>query len=57
MFKGVGTALVTPFSNDAREINYESLKNLLNEQIEAKIDFIVLLGTTGEASTISFEEI
>ncbi len=51
LFEGVATALITPFCNG--EIDYISLGNLINFQIDNGADALVLLGTTGEASTIS----
>ena len=54
LFKGVGTALVTPFKGYS--IDFLALEKLINIQIEAGIDAIVLSGTTGEAPTISFDE-
>lgn len=54
LFKGVATALVTPMYED--KINYDKLCELINWQIEQGINAIVLLGTTGEAPTISVEE-
>lgn len=55
MFKGVITALVTPFKKN-KQIDYISLQKLLDYQISNNIKNILILGTTGEASTISFEE-
>ena len=46
MFKGVITALVTPFRND--RIDEEALRRLVDEQIRAGIDGLVPVGTTGE---------
>lgn len=54
LFKGVGVALVTPFKNG--KVNYEKLEELINFHIENKTDAIIILGTTGEASTITEEE-
>lgn len=54
MFKGVITALVTPFRNDA--VDEESLRRLVNEQIAAGIDGLVPVGTTGESPTVTAEE-
>ncbi|MCL1803630.1 MAG: 4-hydroxy-tetrahydrodipicolinate synthase [Eubacteriaceae bacterium] len=54
LFKGVGTALATPFSGGA--IDYEALEKLIALQIEAKVPAIIISGTTGEAPTISSEE-
>ncbi len=48
---GIITAVVTPFKNT--EVDYSSLKLLLNRQIKAGVDGIVLLGTTGESPTVS----
>ena len=55
LFKGVGTALITPFKKDGN-IDYETLKKLINYQIENKADAIIIAGTTGEASTLTHEE-
>jgi 4-hydroxy-tetrahydrodipicolinate synthase len=54
MFKGVITALVTPFRNGA--IDEEALRRLVDEQIRAGIDGFVPVGTTGESPTVSNEE-
>ncbi len=55
IFTGAATALVTPMNSDT-SVNYEALKNLVNEQIEAGIDALVICGTTGEKSTLSYKE-
>ena len=55
MFKGLYTALVTPFTNE-NTIDYSSLEKLLNQQIAVKVDGLVVLGTTGESPTISDNE-
>jgi 4-hydroxy-tetrahydrodipicolinate synthase len=54
MFKGVITALVTPFRDD--RIDEEALRRLVDEQIRAGIDGLVPVGTTGESPTLSTEE-
>lgn len=54
VFCGVATALVTPFLDD--EIDYASLGRLIDTQIDAGIDALVIGGTTGEAATLSDEE-
>jgi 4-hydroxy-tetrahydrodipicolinate synthase len=54
MFKGVITALVTPFRGDA--IDEEALRRLVDDQIRAGIDGFVPVGTTGESPTVSVEE-
>ena len=54
LFKGAGTALVTPFSEG--RVDYDRLKGLLDWQVSSGIDAIVSCGTTGEASTLNDEE-
>ncbi len=51
LFTGVCTALVTPFKNG--EIDYPSLKRLIEFQIEQGIDALLVNGTTGESATLS----
>lgn len=53
-FTGVCTALVTPFLEN--RVNYPMLEILLQRQLEAGIQAVVLCGTTGEASTLSDSE-
>ena len=53
--KGTGVALVTPFNND-KSVDYEGLENLLNHVINGGVDFLVLMGTTGESTTLSKTE-
>lgn len=55
VFKGSGTALVTPFNNDGT-VNYDMLKKLIDFQIDNKTDAIIICGTTGEASTLTDNE-
>ena len=54
IFKGCGTAIVTPFTKDG--INYNELKRLIEFQIGHGTDALVVCGTTGEASTMTQEE-
>ena len=54
-FKGTGVALITPFFEDCR-IDYESLKRLIDHVISGGVDYLVLLGTTGEAATLTNSE-
>lgn len=54
-FKGIGVALATPFLDDQR-IDFESLKRLINHVISGGADYLVALGTTGEAATLSTAE-
>lgn len=53
--KGLGTALITPFKAD-RSVDYDALARLLDTQIKGFVDYIVVLGTTGEAATLTPEE-
>jgi 4-hydroxy-tetrahydrodipicolinate synthase len=53
--KGTGVALVTPFNADL-SVDYVGLEKLLNHQIEWKIDYLVLMGTTGESAVLSKTE-
>ncbi len=55
IFKGAGVALVTPMHEDL-SINYEKLDELLEEQIAAGTDSIIICGTTGESATLSEKE-
>ena len=52
---GLGTALVTPFTQSGK-VDTEALARLLDEQLRAKVDFLVVLGTTGEAATMTPRE-
>lgn len=54
LFKGAGTALVTPYVNG--EIDFDKYGELIDWQIESGIDAIVAAGTTGEAATMSDAE-
>jgi len=53
-FGGTGVAIVTPFSDG--EIDYSALRNVVDHVISGGVDFIVALGSTGEAATISPSE-
>ena len=55
MIKGLGTALITPFDADGK-VDYEALARLLDTQLTGFVDYLVVLGTTGEAATMSEEE-
>lgn len=54
VFKGCGTAMFTPFRNGA--VDVEALAATTDRQVQAGIDFLVPLGTTGETPTLSNEE-
>ena len=53
--KGTGVALVTPFKNN-KSVDYKALENLLNYVIDRGIDYLVLMGTTGESSSLTRAE-
>jgi len=52
MFKGCGTALVTPFRPDS-SLDEETLRFLIRRQLASGIDFLVPCGTTGESPTLT----
>lgn len=54
-FKGLGVALPTPF-NDEGTIDYQSLEKIVDYTIEGGVDFLVVMGTTGESPTLNHEE-
>ena len=55
IFKGVGTAIATPF-DEYDNISFDEFKKLVEFQIENGVNAIIVCGTTGEASTMSQEE-
>ena len=55
IFKGLGIALVTPFTSDG-QVDYVSLKRLVDYQINNGADFFCILATTGETPTLTQEE-
>ncbi len=55
ILKGVGVALVTPFNEDL-SVDFESLTKLVDYNIEKGTNYLVVLGTTAEAATLSAEE-
>ena len=55
VFTGAGVAIITPFHANG-EVNYDKLGEIIDFQIENGTDSIVIVGTTGEASTLSHEE-
>lgn len=54
VFKGCGTALVTPFNEDG--VNFNTLRKLIDFQILENVDSLIICGTTGESSTMTLEE-
>lgn len=55
IFKGAGVAIVTPMKENL-EVNYDKLEELINWQIDQGTDCIIIVGTTGESSTLTTEE-
>lgn len=53
--KGLGVALITPFEENG-EVDFPALEKLVNYHLESKTDYLVVLGTTAEVSTLSKEE-
>lgn len=54
-FIGTGVAVVTPFLQNG-QVDYEALTRIINHLIKQKIDYLVALGSTAEAATLSEEE-
>ena len=54
-FRGTGIALITSFKADM-SIDTEALTNIVNHVIDNGADFLVVLGTTSEAPTLSADE-
>lgn len=54
LFKGCGTAISTPF--DENGVNFKEFERLVENQIQNKVDAIIVCGTTGEASTMTTDE-
>ncbi len=55
IFKGLGIALITPFTPEG-DVDYKSLKRLVEYQIDNGADFLCILATTGEAPCLSKDE-
>lgn len=55
MFKGTGTALITPFKKD-QSLDETALRNLIHQQLDGGVDALVVIGTTGESPVIEFDE-
>lgn len=54
LFTGTGTALITPFKNG--EIDWDALDNLVESQIAGGVSALIAAGTTGEPSTMTWDE-
>ncbi|MCL2483865.1 MAG: 4-hydroxy-tetrahydrodipicolinate synthase [Firmicutes bacterium] len=58
IFRGIATALITPFYKNTTKIDYAEFKKLIDFQCKNSVSALVFLGTTGEASSLSeFEQI
>ncbi len=55
VFTGAATALITPMNADG-SVNFSRLSSLVDEQINGGIDALVICGTTGEKSTLGYDE-
>ena len=55
VFEGCATALITPMLSDGM-VDFQGLEKLVNSQIESGIDALVICGTTGEKSTLRYDE-
>jgi 4-hydroxy-tetrahydrodipicolinate synthase len=54
-FKGTGVAIVTPFKNDS-SIDFAALGRIVNHTINGGVNYIVVMGTTGESATLTKDE-
>lgn len=54
-FKGLGVAIITPFLPSGK-IDFPSLENLVADLIRGRVDYLVALGTTSEAPTLTAQE-
>ena len=55
LFTGAGVALITPFTKN-NQVDYKALENVIDNQIQGGMDYLVALGTTAETPTLSSEE-
>jgi 4-hydroxy-tetrahydrodipicolinate synthase len=54
-FRGTGVAIVTPFKNDS-SIDFAALGRMVNHVINGGVNYIVVMGTTGESATLTKDE-
>jgi len=54
-FIGTGVAMITPFKED-KSVDFKAIKNVIEHLIAGKVDYILVMGTTAESATLSFEE-
>jgi len=55
LFTGTGVAIVTPFKQD-RTVDFDALQRIVNHCIDGQVEYIVVLGTTGESVTLNAGE-
>ena len=55
LFTGAGVALITPFTKNG-DVDFEALERVIGNQLKGGMDYLVALGTTSEAPTLSSEE-
>lgn len=55
LFTGAGVALITPFTEN-NQVDYNALENVIKNQIDGGMDYLVALGTTAETPTLTSEE-
>jgi 4-hydroxy-tetrahydrodipicolinate synthase len=55
LFKGTGVAVITPFT-ETREPDFPALRKIIAHLIAGKVDYLVVLGTTGESATLEPDE-
>lgn len=55
IFKGTGIAIITPFDKN-QQVDYKSLEKLVDYWIEGKVEFLVVMGTTGESVVLDKQE-
>ena len=53
-YVGIGVAVITPFKNG--EVDYSSLTRVINHILDGGVDYLVMLGSTGETATLNAEE-
>ena len=53
--KGTGVAMVTPFTTDGN-VDYTALRKLTRHLVDNKVEYLVVMGTTGESATLNREE-
>lgn len=54
-FRGTGVAVVTPFTKEGK-VDYTSLHNIIEHLIQGNVEYLVVLGTTGESVTLTDDE-